>query len=684
MKNKLIRLGLLSILALGPITGCKDKEETQENQNTDNTQEEKKTEAPLVPEELVYIDPIPALEYGASYDVSNVVHIGGNVYGYIPITCKSLTPDIVTVSSDKPSTIVITGAGEAKISINVGGVEKEATFTALPSIRSIEITNSTEDFMLNQLITLDDYVNVKIANPIGATSDFIATPSKDSRNIVDIQGHMVKFLATGNFTIVIQDIGKTKTAYFTGYVTSELQKKINDYTKTVTNDYTNVLAGSIITLHTDNYVFYPMNRLLGENWEYYGLAGMEFEGYIKFADGTVYDVVCGKTEDGYPDINNLKFISKLNGGKEAYWNFEPISWDLLKLFKTHVNDEGEEDYLYANSSSTILDELIGTTFGIVLSAKTADEIRLYFDDTAENNKLTVGFYKNDELAFTERFWDVNNSAYEPIANLLSNVSNKPAPINSTPIVTKLNELINAKNFIVTARSYISDPNGKEMKYEDAIASYLPLHTMYYTGGARYTEDAMFIRNVQAFEVEGNTDKQKSHAFLNKDGKVYEVNFEKDSRGNEIVNGSMTLDSSPIVNSNGNQISFYGDNTSFRSLFRVNFDDWSELDFLSENENTYEFTIGQKSKAGSELLRNILNTALPEYTEQIFPTNLYNNPFEAASAGQGVFKLNADGSLYFAYQVANIIPEINLSIRLSFEVTFSNIGTTTITEFDSLK
>ncbi len=705
MKNKLIVLGAVALLSVATTVSC-SKQESKNNSNhtsdtsvqaSQDTSEHASSQSneqssvasttssiiPTIPADLIYIDQIEPKQYGTSFDISKSVHIGGNYYGVVTIVCTSLTPDIVTISNDNRAVIVVTGVGEARVNVNVGGVDKVVTFQTIPTIKNIVINNPSEDFMLNQLISLDDYVNVNVANPIGAKGDYIATASKDSKNIVDVQGHMARFIATGEFTIVIQDIGKTKTAYFSGFVTSKLQKDIKDYTKTVTNNYTNVLAGQIITVHTDNYVFYPMKRLLGANWEYSGLTGMEFEGYIEFADKTVYNVVCGKTEQGYPDVDNLKFISKLNGGKEAYWNFEPISWSFLKEFKTHVDDEGNEDYLYANSTNAMLDELIGTTYGIVLGANTVDEIRLYFDETQENNKFTIGFYLKGELSFTERFWDVNSSAYEPIETFVSHLSNKPDAINSDPVVAKLHEIINAKNFTITERTFIADPNGNEMSYQDAINAYLPLHTMYYTGTSKYTEQAMLVRNVQAFEVEGNTDRQKSHGYINKNGKVYEVNFEKDSRGNEVYNGAMSLDASPIVNSNGQQISFYGDNTSYKSLFRMNFDDWSELDFLSKNGNSYEFTIGQKSKKGSELLRNILNTALPEYTEQIFPTNLYNNPFEAASVGEGTFKLGDDGSFYFSYQVANIIPEINFSLRLGFEMTISNIGTTTIAEYDSL-
>lgn len=687
MKNKLLVLGAIALLSIAPLASCNKQASSSEMISQPNEQSNissvVSSVTPVVPADLIYIDQIEAKQYGATFDISKYVHIGGNFYGVVTIVCTSLTPDIVTISNDNPALVVVTGVGEAKVKVNVGGVDKEVTFETIPTIKNIVINNPTEDFMLNQLISLDDYVTVNVANPIGAKGNYTATASRDSKNIVDVQGHMARFIATGEFTIVIQDIGKTKTAYLSGYVTSELQKNIKEYTKTISNDYTNVLAGQIITVHTDKYVFYPMKRLLGTNWEYNGLTDMEYEGYIEFTDGTVYNVVCGKTEQGYPDVNNLKFISKLNGGKEAYWNFEPINWSFLKDFKTHVDENGNEDYLYASSTSAMLDELIGTTYGIVLSSNTVDEIRLYFDDTQDNNKFTVGFYLKDELAFTERFWDVNDSAYEPIEDFVSNLSNKPEAINSDPIVAKLQEIINAKNFTVNERTFIADANGNEMRYEDAISAYLPLHTMYYAGSAKYTEQAMLVRNVQAFEVEGNTDRQKSHGFVNKDGKVYEVNFEKDSRGNEIYNGTMTLDENPIVNSNGQQISFYGDNTSYKSVFRVDFDDWGELDFLSKNENTYEFTIGQKSKKGSELLRNLLNTALPEYTEQIFPTNLYNNPYEAASVGEGIFRLNDDGSFYFSYQVANIIPEINLSLRLGFEMTISNIGTTTLTEYDSL-
>ncbi|MCR5309291.1 MAG: hypothetical protein K6E21_04190 [Bacilli bacterium] len=680
MKTKLIKIGLMSLLVTS-LGAC--GEEKQGEQNKEN-QEEAKVEVPTIPEDTIFVDEIPTMQYGSSLDLSGFVTIGGNYYGYVVIKCTSLTPDIVTVNNDKPSEVIAVGVGEAKVKINIGGVDKEVTFNVVPQIKNIVINNPSDDFLLNDIISLDDYVSINVANPIGSKSDYIATVSRDSKDIVSIQGHMVKFTATGDFTIVIQDLGKSKTAYFKGYVSSKLQKAITEYTKTVTNDYSNVLAGNIITIHTDNYVFYPMKRMLGGSWEFNGLVDMEYEGYIEFSDGTLYQVVCGQNSDGYPDLDNLKFISKLNGGKEAYWNFDPINWNFLKQFKTHVDEEGNEDYIYANCSSAILDELIGTTYQIQLAPRTVDEIRIYFDEEAENNKLTVGFYLNDELAFNERFWDVNDSNYSIADSFVNNLNNKPAPIVTTSIVSKLNEIINAKNFTVTGRSYISDPNGNEMEYKDAIAAYLPLHTMYYTGGAKYVEDAMFIRNVQAFEVEGNTDKQKSHGFINKDGKVYEVNFEKDSKGNEVYNGAISLDNSPIVNSNGQQISFYGDNTSFKSLFRINFDDWNELDFLSESEKGYEFTIGKTSKKGSELLRNILNTTLPEFTEHIFPSNLYNNNFEAASAGSGIFKINEDGSLYFAYQVANIISEMNLSIRLSVEFTISDIGTTTLTEFDSLR
>jgi len=683
MKNKLIMVGAMAFLSIGSLASCQNGNNSNTSSVESSSNSVTSSVTPLVPADLIYIDPVDALQYGASLDISSKVHIGGTFYGYIAIVCTSLTPDVVTIDSNKPSVIIATGVGDAKVSVNVGGAEKIVEFKTVPSIRSIEITNPSEDFLLNQLISLDDYVKVNVANPIGAKSDYIATASRDSKDIVDIQGHMVKFKATGDFTILIQDSAKTKSAYFKGYVTSTLQKTINSYAKTITNNYTNVLAGNIITVHTDNYVFYPMKKLLSTNWEYNGLANMEYEGYVEFSDKTVYHVVAGQNADNYPDINNMKFISKISGGKETIWQFDPINWDILKQFKTHTDSDGKEDYLYATAESNILDELIGTTYGIVLGSDAVDEVRLTYDESAENNKLTIGFYLNDELSFTERFWDIGASAYTPIDTFVADVNNKPAPINTTPIVSKLQEIINAKNFTVTGRSYISDPSGNEMEYADAIAAYLPLHTMYYTGGARYTENAMFVRNVQAFEVEGNTDKQKSHGYINKDGKVYEVNFEKDSRGNEIYGGEMTLDSSPVVNSNGQQISFYGDNTSYKSLYRMNFDHWSELDFLSENENTYEFTIGQKSKDGSELLRNILHTSIPEFTEQIFPSNLYNNSFEAASAGQGIFKLNENGDLYFAYQVANIISEINLSIRLSVELTFSDIGTTTISEFDAL-
>lgn len=144
---------------------------------------------------------------------------------------------------------------------------------------------------------------------------------------------------------------------------------------------------------------------------------------------------------------------------------------------------------------------------------------------------------------------------------------------------------------------------------------------------------------------------------------------------------LTLLSTP-VNDNG------GYQDSVTTLKNFNFDAFDQFDFLKYDEEAKQFTFSIV-KNGAEAMKNLrvfADISAPDYSNKIFP-NKGDNSFEAGYAGAGTFTLNDDGGFSFSYYVSTVVSGTTTGgvyeFELNIEMTYTNIGTTTIDELQGL-
>ncbi len=643
------------------------------------------------------LNEVPNAIYGDEIDFTSYVKLPAGFVG--SVSCTSLTPETITVDQENPSIALVTGVGECKVQVTVGGSSKTAEFTSYASVKSIRVKTPTSSFEEGATISLDDYVTVNVANPNNAKGVYVAISNTPEVAQVLEDGKSVKFIASGDFSIVISDVANKNRAYFEGKVISPLQVKLEAFAKTISYNYRvyNMSNSGDLSLqypfiHTENYTFYPYGAI-ASNWtdsEHLYSAMFCFP-----STGTVYNANFGVTADFLPDVSNISWVERGNYSKERYWSFDALDTSVFSQFKSHKNLDGEEDYLVADYSTSIREALFENPLGLSSSATTYDSVRLNFSTLNGSEGIVLSFIKNNQVVNKKGYFDVNNADLETMTTFVNTASNEPAPISTSELQTYIKNIIDGKNYTVEGRTYLGSDDGsmREWSVEEAFSKFGPLHTYYYTGSAKYTEDKMFVRNYEAFKVEGfKEDRQKTHDYKNEDGKVYEYKTETTEIESgtstttiEVTNGALTKETSPVLGADGTEISDYRANPAMNGLDDINFDDFDQfklLDLVIEND-TYNFTVGESGAKGSEILRNFANALVPEMTGSLFPTSTGSNNAEAASFGKGYLQKTTTGfkfGYYVDFAAENTLTGGTVTYLMHIEYEVKDVGTTTITEF----
>ncbi len=640
---------------------------------------------------------VPNAIYGDEIDFTTYVKLPAGFVG--SVSCTSLTPETITIDMENPSVALVTGVGACKVQVTVGGTSKTAEFTSYASVKSIRVKTPTTSFEEGATISLDDYVTVNVANPTSAKGVYVAVNNTPEVAEILDDGKSVKFVASGEFSIVISDVANKNRAYFEGKVISPMQVKLEALAKLISDNYRvyNMSNGGDLSLqypfiHTDNYTFYPYGAI-ASNWtdnEHL------YSGMFCFPNtNTVYNANFGVTADFLPDVNNISWVERGSYGKERYWSFDDLDTSVFSQFKSHKNLDGEEDYLVADYSTSIREALFENPLGLSSSATTYDSVRLNFSTMNGDEGIVLSYIKNNQVANKKGFFAINKADLPAMTTFVNTASNEPQPINTDELQTYIKGIIDGKNYTIEGRTYLGSDDGsmREWSVEEAFSKFGPLHTYYYTGSAKYTEDKMFVRNYEAFKVEGfKEDRQKTHAYKNEEGKVYEYKTEtKEIESGtstttvEVTNGALTKETTPVVGSDGNEISDYRANPAMNGLDDINFADFDQfklLDLFVEND-TYNFTIGESSTKGSAVLRNFANALVPEMTGSLFPTSTGSNNAEAASFGKGYLQKTSTGfkfGYYVDYAAENTLTGGTVTYLMHIEYEVKDVGTTTITEF----
>ncbi len=641
------------------------------------------------------VDAIPNAIYGTEVDFSGKVHVKkDNVAVNSSYTLTSLTPDTVVIDNNRPSVAVIIGVGHCKIQVSAEGATKVVEFDSYASVSKINVTNPEESFTVGQDVDLNDYVKVVVAQPAGAVGKYIATVQTTSVAALDADGHTLHLKTSGTLRVKLTDASHSQTAYFNATVVSEMQKKFASKIATFSQNYRVYTASSTSggafdesfpIIHTERYVAIPMAYFSTE-WREQG--NLSYNIMMDW-DGKTYEYQADhdKANNYMPDISTIVLKERMRYTFDAYYPTTKIYSDNVldeyhtawSGFKSHYDANGNEDYLYKESSQSLCDAVFSTGMGLSISPSAIAEIRVNiekaFPTDLEESLIITAVY-TDNSQFKLAFTDVGEANYEPFDQYVENDANKPAPVDASIVKTTLQNLVTGGNYTVTSRTYLCEPGTEtEWDYEKAVSENAGgavwYHTMYYSGKARYTKDAMIVENVQSYEgVEGLTsssNKHLNHGYYTKDGSVYQVAF-----STEGAISSTTKLSSDITN--------YHD--VYKTLNSFDFDSFDEFDFLNIKENNrYDFTIGPKSKKGSANIRSLTYMAQPEQTTEIFRENIEENVGESAYFGQGYIQLLENGAYRFFYYIDinayNAVFGGYFTFRIAFDYTISDIGTTSI-------
>ncbi|MCR5092078.1 MAG: hypothetical protein K6B51_05240 [Bacilli bacterium] len=649
----------------------------------------------------IAIDAVSNLCYGEEVDFSGKIHVSvdGKAVN-ASYTLNSLTPDTVVIDEARPSVAVVIGVGKCKVAVVAEGQTAEVEFESYAAVSHIRVLSPKGDLTVGQTINLDDYVDVVVANPVGAKGQYVASVQTENVAKLDDDGHTLHLLCGGALRVKVSDLSGTQTAYFTGNVVSDLQKKFAAKIATFGRNYHVYSASSQSSgafdpdcpvIHTDHYVAIPMSYY-SSSWRQSG--NLTYNIFIDW-DGKTYNYQANHLTGNHfmPDLSTIKMIERMRYGFDAYYptaslysnDVKDNYYSIWQGFKSHYDANGKEDYLYKSSNANLIDAIFATGLGMGVDDSNISEVRvniekIFADDEEEAVVFTVVYRDGD--TFSLAFTDVGEANYAPLDAYLANPDNKPAKINGDEVKETIRSLAENGNFTVTSRTYLCE-EGTEKEWDYAKATSPAnggaawFHTMYYSGRSRYTENAMIVENIQSYEgVEGLTSEANhhyNHGFFEKDGRVHQVNFT--TKG--AINGSSALPT---------EVTSYHD--AFKTIRSFDFDAFDEFDFLNVKENNrYDFTIGPKSKKGSANLRSLTYMAQPEQTTEMFRENVEDNAGESAYFGQGYIQLLQNGAYRFFYYIDinayNSVFGGYFSFRIAFDYVISDIGTTTIPEYASL-
>ena len=627
------------------------------------------------------VDPVGNCIFGTTIDFSNKVKITTNTPGsIITLNIEVLTPDTLTLDNESQSSVIVTGVGECKVKLSCLDKSKEVSFLSYASVSNIRVKKAPDNLLVGDTLNLDDYVNVIVASPSGAKGEYSAENLTPEIVKLGEDNKTLTIIGSGEFNIQIKDLSGEKSAYFTGSAITQLQKKFKDYGATIGKNYTvnylntntQELTEQYASYHGDKYYIYPYQFLQVGGYE-----GLPYSGAIIFPSNKFYKFECDVDATLNPSFESLKMGELQQGSIEDFYGFDTFDASVFDEFEPHYNSSNEEDYLVSDFNNKINEGILGQTSGVLVRANSYDEARIRFDTIFDRGEgIVVEFYKSNNLVNMLSISNINKTKLTKFDDFASDTKNEPAPVDASEIKTKLQTIVNAKNYTLTSKSFLANDEGVPYTLDEVIAIYPPLHTMYYTGEERYTENEMWVKNMQLFEgFEGLPNKKVYHAYKNKDNKVYEVTFdEKDETD------------TPTLGNPVDGVTSYAQ--AFKTLAAFNFTNFGEFIFTQHDETNdlYKFSIGGKSKKGSENLRALANPAVPEIVNTIFPTNLGDNPYEAGYAGYGTFTILKNGDLKYTYFVSQIATGTGgeaISFRTCIEYTISNVGTTKIDEFKNL-
>lgn len=654
------------------------------------------------------LKPIPNCVYGDQLDFKEYVELPSGVVASYTLT--SLTPDTVTIDNDR-SVAMITGAGDCKVEVAIGKNSQIASFTSYASVSGIELSENNIQAIVGDTLNLDEIVNVKVSAPQGAKGEYIATSMNADIAEISSDGKNVSFLKEGDFLIEIKDLARKKSAYLTGNVLSKLQNKVLNFAKALKNNYTvyhQTAAGgftqSFTTIHAPNYIVYPYGFLLGSSWNDSIFAKDNqyfYYGFATFENGSLYEFHAKykQNENKYYEMDTSTILPGSKKAVDPSLYFTSLDASILESFHFVHNEDAEvEDYLSGKFSRAFYEMYVGDALGISLSGGTSayDEVRIYMDEVFEHEAMVVQLVNNENPEITYAFTTMGEEQYAPLTAYLSDSKNNPTPINPTLMKDRIQGLVDNQNFTVTGRTFVSK-DGVELSVSEATQYFEPLHTYIMGFQYRFTEDAALSTEIIRWKgVTGasfTSDRTTTKGYVNQDGKCYMVDVPTRSEGSLTVEDTtvdendnvtyqgLTLLSTP-VNDNG------GYQDSVTTLKNFNFDAFDQFDFLKYDEEAKQFTFSIV-KNGAEAMKNLrvfADISAPDYSNKIFP-NKGDNSFEAGYAGAGTFTLNEDGGFAFSYYVSTIVSGTTTGgvyeFELNIEMTYTNIGTTTIDELQGL-
>lgn len=643
-------------------------------------------------------DDVSDVMYGDSVDFSKLIDVSSSVSGQVyTVSAESLTPDTLTIDSNSLNKGMATGVGECKAKVSVLNKSVVVTFNSHAHISSYK-TTSPGELLVGDTFNLDDYVTCNVSKPNGAKGDYIATSLSTTTASIGEDGKTVTILGAGKINIKITDFTKKKVAYVAGTAVTNFQKQVSNFTSKLKNNYTvfNTINGEFVdgfgVYHTDNYTFYPYQFLLGT--DYWGNKP-PYQGVVSFDSGNVYSVSANYTsnEEGYVDSSSLKIVEKMAFAKDQYYCFDDFPVSVVDGMK--YNKNGDDEYLTCSFTSSFNSQIFGNVMGISYStgaiATVKANLETIFGGTSkEQTALVFTFVTSNGAEIQIAIGDVGTTSINGLPNYLADSSNEPESVSYDPIKSRIDSIVAGKNYTVTGRTYVRDSDGTELTVQQAAAKAEILHLFYYTSSAKFTENGMLRRNLQSYKGVGSgnlPDKQFTTGYMNKDGNVYEVSCEK-ADGDEVINGTLSLGTDPITQ-DGSNISSYLDNSNLISLASIPASGYDDLNMLGydADTSTYTFNLKPKGKNGTTLLRNLcLSSVYETYPNTMFPSDIGTNDYESGYFGQGSLTLKDDGGFKFFYYVAvtsQVSSSGNIDYQMAIEIEVSDVGTTSISEYDAL-
>ncbi len=680
-KNKLKTFGLL-VLSTSFLFGCGGSENSTPSSIS-----------------LSLADDISGVMYKDKLDFSKFVKVTSNAAGQVyTVSAESLTPDTITIDENNLSSGLVTGVGECRVKITVLDKSVEASFTSYAYVSSFK-TTSPGELLVGDTFNLDNYVTVSVNNPSNAQGVYFASSLNEKTAVIDEDGKTVKVVGSGKISIKVTDFTGKKMGYLSATAVSSFEKEIDSFLSKIGNNYTvfstidDEFVDAYKLIRTSDYAFYPYQFYLGTtSWG----NRPAYQGLVNFPSNKVYVVSAeySSENEGQVDVSTLKTVEKCAYGKDGYYAFD--SFPSSTISGMNYASDGDEEYLSCSFTSAVNDALLGNVMGLSYSsgafATVQARLKNIFEGTSRSQiALVISFITKDGSNIDIAIGDIGTTKVEGMDEYLGDASNEPEDISLTPMKERIQSVANAKNYTLKGRTYVRDDNGKELSVAEAASMAEILHLLYYTGTAKYTEDAVYIKNIQSYGgVASGTlsDHQFTSGYLNKDGKVYEITCEKDEKGNEVLGGTLSTSSDPI-SVDGETVSSYLDYPSFINLNSIPSNGYDDLNGLSydEESKTYTFNVAPKGKNGTTLLRYLGMSCIYEtYPSQMFPSSTGTNDYESGYFGEGKFTLKEDGGFSFFYYVS-VISQVsssgNVSYQMAIEIETSDIGTTTIEEYESL-